>query len=307
MDVRQIPKQHLFSESSHTLLTSQQKFSAFQLDIPSGTNSRPTRTGHNNATTMMEKGNHPQPPQLLWSLPQKRSNQSLTSGRVVDSDESNPRAFSGIYPAKRFKGPITPPLPSPPSSCNKVVTTRLSRPLLDFSEEKIVSLEGAVPAEATADQLDSDRSKTLRSPFEYTKELVASQVDSAAENDIQRSDSNRSGYIYYAPMNASDNTNQILDAHRRVPRRQLYYGDPLSKPESRSLHKKTGSWELRREAERYAEDYKLDTWLDTTLESSAARPCHSEPTRSKHRLWLDLTEQKDKIQEAVSMLKLQET
>lgn len=315
MDVQHISRKHAFSETSLPLLTSQQELSAFQFDFPAGTNSSAVHTGHNDRTTIVEERSYPQPPHLSLTLPQKRPNHSLISGRVGDLEESHPGVFSGVYPAKRLKGLIPPPLPSRLSSCNSVVTTGLSQPSLDFSELNIVSLERADPAEVTGDRLNSDRPKILRSPFEYTPELVNSQSDPIAEKDIQRFDPNRrvrsgksSGYTYYAPTNPFDKTTQTLDTLRRVPHRQLSYGgDSPSKPGPRSLHKTTGSRELRHDAERDAEDYDLGSWSDTTFNASAARPCYSESTRSKARLWLDLSEEKVNIQEAVSMQKLPET
>lgn len=310
MDVQRISREYVFSDSTPALLTKRQDLSAFQFNFPAGTNSRPISARSKNRTTVVEEQSFPQPLHRLWTLPQKRSNQSLALGIVGDPEGSHPRAFSGNYSAKRLKGPNTPPIPSP---CSNVVTT--SRPLLDLSETKTASPPQANPAEATGSQLEFDRPKTLRSPFEYTQGLVNSgQPDLTANNENQRFDPNRrmrgknsSAYIYYAPMNPSDKTNQTLDAHRRVPRRQLSYGDPPRKPGPRTLHKSTGSWELRHDAERHAVDYDLDSWSDSTSNASAARPYHSEPMRSKPRLWLDMSEEKDKIQEAVSILKLQET
>ena len=308
MDVQHISRENCFSESSHTWLTSQQKLSVLQFDFPVSMNSKSTET-----TTIVKERSYRRPPHPLWTLPQESSNQSLTSGRVIDAEGSHSRAFSRIYSAKRLKGPITPPLPSPLSPCKQVITSGLSRPLLEYSEAKTASPERVDPAEAPGNQLDSDRSNSLRSPFEYTQDIVTSQVDPSTKFNVQRFDSKRPahsenspGHMYYAPMNASDNTNRILDAHRRVPHRQLSYGGPPSKPGSRSLHKTTGSWELRRDAQRHTEDYDLNTWSGSTLNYSASRPYHSEPTRSKPRVWPDLTEQKTKIQQAVSVLMLQE-
>ena len=309
MDVQRISREYTFSDATPALLIKRQDLSAFHFNFPAGTNSRPISTRNYNRSTVVEEQSYPQPLHRLWTLPQKRSNQSLASGRIGDPEGSHPRVFSGNYSAKRLKGPNTPPIPSP---CSKVVT--ISRPLLDFSEAKTVSSQQADPAEATGNQLEVDRPKTLRSPFEYTQGLVNSgQPDLIAKNENQSFDPDRpmrsknsSAYIYYAPTNPSDKTNQTLDAHRRVPRRQLSYGDPPSKPGPRILHKSTGSWELRHDAERDAVDYDLDSWSDSTPNASAARPYHSEPMRSKPRLWLDLSEEKDKIQEAVSILQLQE-
>lgn len=306
MDVHHISREYPFSEPSLRLLTSQQELSASQLELPARTNSRVVSTRHNNRSKFVEERRYPQPSPSLLTLPQKRSNHSLISGRIGDVEESHPRAFTGIYSAKRLKGPITSPLPISLSSCNSVVTVGLPRPLLDLSEANTVSREPADPAEAGGDLLDSDDLKTLRSPFEYTPDLVAPQIDTTAKTDIRRFDSDKSeggeessGYVYYAPTNPSDKANPTLDAHRRVPRRKLSYGgDPPSKPGPRLLHKTTASWELRLEAERDAEDYGLDSWLDSTLSASAPRPYHSEPIRSKPRVWLDLSEEKGNIQEA---------
>ena len=307
MNVQPTSRGHAFSESSLALLTRQQESSAFQFGFSAGTNGRTLSTGHANRTTIMEERSYSEHPNMLWHLPQKRSNQSLNSGKVEGPDESQLRAFSQIYSAKPLKGPTVPSLPNLPSSCNDVVKTSASRPLPDFLKAQTVSQERADPTEVTGDQTHSGLAKTLRSPFEYTQELVPSQVDPVVKTDVQRFRSNRSvrgenslGYIYYAPTNPSDKTGQTFGTHRRIPRRQLSYGDRSGKPGPRSLHKTAGSWELRHEAERHAEDYDLDSLSDSTSNASAARPYSSEPIRSKPRIWLDLSEQ-DKIQEAVSM------
>lgn len=311
MDVQLISREYAFSESPLALPTSRQDISVFQFDSLTGMISRPSSTGHNNNTTIVAKRGRSQPPHLLWSLPRKRSNQTLTSEGVGDPEEFHAKAISGVYSAKRWKGPVIVPLTNPLSSCKSVVTTGIPWPLLDFPEAKTVSPKRADFAEGTGDQLDYDRPRTLRSPFEYTQKLATSQVDPAAKNEIQRFDSNRSVhsknssvYTYHAPTIPSDNVNQTSDTHRRVPCRQLSYGDPPSKSGPRSLHRTTGSWELRQEAERHAEECNLNSLLDSTLHAPAARPCHFEPTRCKPRLWLDLTEQRDGIQEAVSIPKL---
>ena len=229
---------------------------------------------------------------------------------VGGPEESPTRALSGSHSAKRLKDLVTPPLSSTIPSYNRLVTTGLSRPLLDFSEAKTVLPKRADHAEATSHHLEPDRPKTLRSPFEYTRDLVTNHIDPIGKNSMQRFDLNRSlrswnssEYIYFAPTNPSDKTSQASDIHRRVPRQRLSYGDPPSKPGSR-LHKSTGSWELRHEAERHAEGHNLDLRSNTTLNASAARPYHFRPAQSKHRLCFDSSERKDEIQEAVSIIKL---
>lgn len=299
-----VAKEDAFSKPSPTFLTSQKESGAFQIGFPAGMNRKPIGTEQIGRRTIAGQS-YPRPSHLLWTLPRKRSSQSQTSGRAGEPEGSHPRTFSGLYTAKRLKGSFTPPLPSPSSSCKNVAMT------LHFLEAKTLSPERAGTAETTGSQLECGRPNTLRSPFEYTQKLITSQADPSA-NDNQRFDSKRpvcrespSGYIYYAPTNPSEKTNQILDAHHRVPHRQLSYGDPPSKPEPRSLHKATGSWELRHEAERHAEDYNLDSRSTNTWSASAARFYHSEPIESKPRLWLDLSEQNGNIQKAVSIQKLQ--
>lgn len=304
MDVQHMSRGCAFSESSLISLTRQQELSAFQFGFPAATNSRPFSIGNNKRTIKMEGRSCLQPLEMQRNLPQKRSNQSLTSLGAEGQVESHSNCLPSINSAKRLKGAIT-PLSNPPSPCNDVVKTSMSQPLPDFLKAQTKSPERVDPAECSGDQTHCDRSKTLRSPFEYTQELVPTQVDSSAKADVQRfhfigslCDEKSLGYIYYAPTNPSDTTSQASEARRRIPRRQLSYGDLSSKP--RSLHKSAGSRELRREAERQEEDYDLGSWSDSTSNASATRPYHSELTRSKPRIWLDLSEQ-DKIQEAVSM------
>ena len=305
MDVQRISRGCNFTESSHAWLTNQQGLYAFQVEFPTGMNGRPSSTGQNPSAVVKERS-YSQSPHLLWTLTQKRSNQSLTSERFGDL-EAHPRAFSGIYSAKRLRGPTTAPLPDLPSSYDIANTTGLSRPFLDSFDSETVSPERAAPAELPRDQLDPNRRKALRSPFEYTQRLVTSHVDPNAEKDIQRLDANEtvpseksSRYIYYAPTNCYNKPDQAFGVHRKVPNRQLSYGDPSREIVPRCLHKTKGSWELRHEAERHAEDYNLEVCSDSTLDASAARPYRCEGTWSKPRLWLDLSEQEDTIQEAVS-------
>ncbi len=310
-NMQHIPREYAPSESSLTFSTNKQESGAFRFDFPAGTNSRPVSTVHNNRPTIVRGRSYPQSSCLLWSLPQKRSNQSSTSGRAGEPKESHPRAFIGIHSAKRLKGRTTPPLSSPLSSCNGVVTAGLPQSLLNFSEAETVSLERADTAENTDNHLETYTPKTLQSPFEYTQELVASQVKPNAKKDPRRFDpksqllSRKSaGYIYFAPTNPSEKAKHLFDAHRKVPGRQLSYGDSPSKPVPRCLHKSTASWELRHEAERHTHDYNLESRSDSTLNAFTARPYQSEPIRCKPRLRLDLSQRKDEIQEAVSILKL---
>ena len=310
MDTQQLSRKRSFSGSFLTLPTAQQQFRAFQSRVPVGTNGRPVRTGQSYWTTVVENRNNRQHSRLLWSLPQKRSNQNPSLGSVGGQEQSNTRAFSRVYSTKRLKGPITPPLSSPVASCERVAPSSLSRPLLSIFEAKTRSQEQVGSAEATDDLLGIAHPKYLQSPFEYTQDPITRRINQSAEDCIQRIDHNEplyrensSRYFYFAPTNPSDKTNQALNAPHMVPRRQLLYVDPTSKPRPRSLHKSTGSRELRHEAKRHAEDCNIQPRSDSTL---IAKPYHSEPIRSKPRPRLDLSEQKDEIKKAVSISKVHE-
>ena len=307
MDTQQISRKHSFSGSSLVLPTAQQESCAFQFSPSLGNNGRPFLTGHSERTTVAENSSNSQHPRLLWSLPQKRSNPNPSLGRVGGPEESDTRAFSGIYSTKRLKGVIKPPLSSSVALCNRVAASSWSRPLLDISEAKTQSLEQVDSAEGTDDLPGFGHPKCLQSPFEYAQDPVTRRFNQIAKNGIQCIDHNEpscsgssSGYFYFAPTNPSDKTKQALDAAHTVPRRQLSYVDPPGKPMPRSLHKSTGSWELRHEAKRHAKDCNIQPRSDSTL---IAKAYHSEPIRSKPRLCLDLSEQKDEIKKAVSISK----
>lgn len=311
MDSQQLSRKSSFSGSFLTLPTAQRKSCAFQSSAPVGTNGRPVRTGHSDRTTVVENRSNRQHSRLLWSLPQKNPNQNPSLGMVGGPGQSDTRAFSGVYATKRLKGPTTPPLSSPVASCDRVAASGLSRPLLNISEANTQSLERVDSAEATNNRLGIAHPKCLQSPFEYIHDPVARRISQTPRNYIQRIDHNEplrnensSGYFYFSPSNPSDKANQALDAPHMVPRRQLSYVDPPSKPRPRSLHKSTGSRELRHEAKRHAEECNIQLRSESTL---TARPYHSEPIRSKPRLRLDLSEQKDEIKKAVSISNLHET
>ena len=301
MNTRHISREYAFSKPSPTFLRTQQELRPLPLSFPASTKGGPACTERNDRRTVEERS-YPQPPRLLWSLPQKRPNQSQTSEGVEDPEESHSKALSGIYSAKRLKCPATPPLTSPISSCNSVVTTDSPRPLLDLLDAETLLTERE---DHTDDyQLESNCLKTLSSPFKYTQQLVTSHTDPIAKNgtNLHRPlrDGNPPGYIYFAPTNPSDKANQAV-----VPRRQLSYRGPASNPGPRPLHKSTGSEVLRHDAKQQAEDYSNESRSYSTPNASVPRPYDSEPIRSKPRIRLDLSEQKDDVQEAVSIPELE--
>lgn len=154
-----------------------------------------------------------------------------------------------------------------------------------------------------------DCSKALLSPIRFSPQsegngcqLSATEPDPISTPAPPKHSDKPSRYIFYSPKNPSEKRSEklfhVLDPQRKVPRRQLSYGEPLSTPKPRSLHKTTALPELRHKAG-WEPDDEHDSWFDGALKASAVRPWYSEPTRTKPRLWLDLAEG-EKIQEAVS-------
>ena len=84
-----------------------------------------------------------------------------------------------------------------------------------------------------------------------------------------------------------------------APSRRLSYGEPLDVIEARSLRQSTGSTKLPSEARWGANDKSCGTWVDDIMKAQAQQTYHSEPSRRKNRLWLDLVEDDEEIEEAV--------
>ena len=287
----------LYSVSFYYVIV-QQIFN-FYMGSPVGTNSRPTHPRDSDRITVVENRSYPQPPRLLSSLSQTKLNENSSSEAVGSPRNSDTGAFSGVYSAKRLQGPSLPSFVNQVkfsvsnifASCNGVATSGLLPPLLNISDANSLLLEQVDYAEVTDDQLGSGHTKTLQSPFEYTQEPITSRIDLTPKTCIQRIDPNgtlhsgsSSRYVYFAPTDRSDKTNQASDAHRIIPRRQLSYPDPPSKPRPRFLHKSTGSWKLKHEAGRHVEDCKIRPRSNRTLHGKFY---HSEPIRRNSRFWLD--------------------
>ncbi len=85
------------------------------------------------------------------------------------------------------------------------------------------------------------------------------------------------------------------------PRRQLLYGEALSTPEPRWLHRSKGSMELRNKADRLSLDIDRVLRLHDAPKVSALKPFNSEPSRRDPRLWTNVPEDGDSIEEAVCL------
>lgn len=85
------------------------------------------------------------------------------------------------------------------------------------------------------------------------------------------------------------------------PRRQLLYGEALSTPEPRWLHRSKGSMELRNKANRLSLDVDRVSRLHDAPKVSALKPFNSEPSRREPRLWTNVPEDEDSIEEAVCL------
>ena len=86
-----------------------------------------------------------------------------------------------------------------------------------------------------------------------------------------------------------------------APSRRLSYGEPLDSMEARSSGGPISETRIQVGGEGLAEDHCCDSWIDDTLRAQANRPYHSEPTRRKNRLWLDLVDYESEVTEAVSI------
>jgi hypothetical protein len=143
-----------------------------------------------------------------------------------------------------------------------------------------------------------DFSKPLLSPIKFTPP-PESKVQDLVSLRSSQSGNTSSTYLYYPPKNPADKPSPASDFSRDIPRRQLFYGEPLHTLKSKSLHRTTASNELRRRAGWQGKDDDLGSRSQGTLKASTRRPWFSEPPRSKPWLWLDLVEEGEVIEEAV--------
>lgn len=203
-------------------------------------------------------------------------------------------------------------VPSRPSSV-KCLKESAKLPLLTTQspgkvtspKETLASSPTSTPTEVRLTEWDHnndtgafDFSKPLLSPIRLTPPPEL-QVWDRAYSEPRINYNRPSTYLFYPPRNPAENTTEASEFHRNIPRRQLHYGEPIRTPKPKSLHRATGSSELRRRADWKTDDNEFGCWLEGSLKASTTRPWFSEPARSKSWLWHDLVEEGEMIGEAV--------
>lgn len=235
---------------------------------------------------VLEKRVETQPNWPLLTLPLKKSVHALPANHTQDG-------HSRVH--------------APPSSTLKYTEDASTQPSRCISSS---DKSGEEPHTATSPTMTSthwdhdhdtspfDHSKSLLSPIKFSPPS-GPKTQNEVSVHTNRKTSESSTYMFYPPRNPADNHPLIKKIQPSVPQRKLSYGEPSLTPKPKSLHRITGSLELRREASRKPDGDNCESWLERGLEASANRPYYSEPTRSKPKLWLDLAEEGERIEEAV--------
>jgi len=252
--------------------------------------SRSIRHGNEYGSTLAERRSCSQPPRLLLAS-KKGPTRSVISEHALDGHDYHSSPPSPLPLAKRKKEGLTAQLSRFDGSV-KTIDPSESQDSLRLLDDATKSSEHRVSG---AHQSKPSCSKGLLSPINFGSQLEKDEVDPTVTTSSQVP--NGSKYQYYPPTNPSNGRGGFAQSYDTGPRRQLSYSD--LKP--RSLHKSTGSTELRREAEWSPERSDSSSWLDDSPNAFATRLWDSEPSRPKPRLRLDLTEDGGQIKEAVSL------
>jgi len=235
-----------------------------------------------------------QPIWPLSTLPVKRSVHDLPANQCQDVEQASLLPTTKIDSFKRIEETVTLPLPSPHSS------ERTTSPEEIFgSSPRSTSTEVRLTEWDHNDDIAArDGSRYLLSPIKFTPPRE-SNLPNLASSEPSNKGNGSSTYLFYPPGNPADKPPQTSDAHRNVPRQQLSYGESIHTPKPKSLHRATGSSELRRKAGWETDDDDLGSWEEGSLKASSIRPWFSEPAPSKPRLWLDLAGEGERLEEAV--------
>ena len=258
--------------------------------------------GRDLRSTLAERRSCPHPAPLI--LPRKRSIRSLAPEYTQDVQTSRSSSSPPYRSVKRTKEAALPLLSLQSVDTIEDTVDGPSSPL-----ESPRTPEDRTTGRAHSASIDSNReftsAKPLRSPIRFIpgfhahNTAITSTTPTKTPEHKSSSVSEKSRYRYYGPTNPSDQVERFSPGCGRVPRRQLSYGDP--KPWS--LHRATGSQELRLKAGLEADNYDSFYWSDNTavgLNTVKPKEWYSEPTRPKPRLWLDLVDDGEPIEEAVS-------
>lgn len=240
-------------------------------------------------------------------LPQRVSSLTLDSARYDASSSSTTYQHGQITPTspqlsmvKTDKTPFPPPLPSTwtwsPDNSSCLASLPPTR-----SEDGPSNWYGSTlqsPEELLRWQRrHSSVSKPLLSPIKFSPDVharSAGQVEELPHPDFF----DEIGLdLSHDDVNSFHSSDWDLTA----PSRRLSYGEPLDMIEARSIRKSTGSTDDAGNNGWSARDKSCDTWVDDTIKAQAGRACHSEPSRRKNRLWLDLIEDDEEVSEAVGV------
>ena len=150
-----------------------------------------------------------------------------------------------------------------------------------------------------------DCSKALRSPINFFSPCSTEELRSPSLDLIHRvapisNEHKVPRYVFYPPGNPSDKSCPPLNCQRGAPRRQLHYGEgfPLSGP--RPLKKTATVSEAGLAATWSSDEDECGVSSKEYLKASAFKPWYSQSHRANPRSWLDLEEDREEIQKAVS-------
>ena len=135
--------------------------------------------------------------------------------------------------------------------------------------------------------------KSLRSPIKFDVDVEIRHVEPGEDVAEPGGES----HVEQSTDNISlESLNPEIDR----PRRRLSYGEPLKLIDAASNERVKG-FRVSLPKPKWPVDRDCGSWIDDTIKARAGRPFHSEPSRKKSRLWLELAEDEvdDKIQEAV--------
>lgn len=272
----------------------------------------PSRASNYNAASVTIRGVHNVRPTLAerrscsqlhpLQLTSKKRSISVTSEQALDEHSHHASLASPLPLAKRKKEPLAPHSHShlPCEDGVKANGRQESQTPPQLFNKDAILLQDRESDPCTSGPTDS---KALLSPINFGPQLERHEDGSTRTMASQLPEGPR--YEYYAPINPSDGQGAYTQLYGTGPRRQLFYGEPFHYSKARSLHKSIGSTELRREAGYAPEHTNSGSWFDDGPSTAAAKPRYSEPSRPKPRLWLDLAEDGEQIEEAVGRLPTQ--
>lgn len=247
------------------------------------------------------------------SLSQK-SSQVFGTSRAVTSDALDLAAARSLldlnYNTRAVEcvsGQTTPTSPESSSIDQNEVSVRLASPshhsprarrYASYLQPWYRELESS----ATALQRPAEQfPKSLRSPIKFDCDVEIRPLGSDVEIEgRERRD------CQVLDLQTDTHSFHSSDWEVNKPRRRLSYGEPLELIEARVNDRTTSFGASRPKTKWLSVDKDCGSWVDDTIKARASRPFHSEPSRKKSRLWLDLTDDDDEenIREAVGTVQV---